>query len=725
MSGESVGVERSPCEKQGLGFGSRSVEYRAACFFLCQKSTSSQNKRMIDILIVMIFGLSGRVMTKDRGEEAGARAMRPVVSSLYWFKRLFSMAVGQQNITTDTKGKFSSPVLDVTEKELVLERNQTLQLNCRGRWETQWVLPSGVPKFYEGTHIENTKCGKKKNQHCSRLVLSPALSQHTGSYRCRYRQKERKQISVYVYITAYPPPLSAIVPPSRCPVDYGLTGTRTSYPVRLRGRVSLETRIEDAMSPCGCLLGCVSLHGSGHLEGIPGQKRNKQRPFIKVQSTIPDVVYMKEGEPLVFPCRVTNPDAKVSLVKIIATKYSYTKEDQFPLQQLVPDHRNIIWNSRQGFIIRSPTYFYIGLFSCETTVNGVKYSNNFLTHRPGMLWFLSRTSWRETQKLDPEFDDVFAVNKILEVYLNSTGLVRTLQGEMLALNCTVTAEWNSRVSISWSYPQKVKTHFAGLGFPTLDQAHPAMPSSISDTPLIHWSRPHSHDTPCCRRLVLIDSSNEAATALSAGDPSTRRGAAGLTLRWRRPRESRPEGGWMGLSSAMGTAALLSQPGRRRRRASCAKNQSAFPLVVWLPPRRETASQQRDCPSVFKRGTELDLFLRVPDPTHTPSLHPASANPAQTPSPVLPDSQITLERTSSALPPPDVTTSMPPCQDPRPLDSFQTRERQFFFLFLSTAPISVVPGAALLAVFSSGTIKDTSPGPESLLCRSSAEPQLND
>lgn len=257
----------------------------------------------------MIFGLSGRVLTKD----------------------------------TDTKGRFSSPVLDVTEKQLVIEINQTLQLNCRGRWELQWVLPSGVPKLYPGTHIVNTQCGKKSNQYCSRLTLSPALTQHTGSYRCRYRQKERKQTSVYIYIT------------------------------------------------------------------------DSQRPFVKVQSEIPDVVYIKEGEPLVFPCRVTNPDAKVSLVK-------------FPLHRITPDHRNIIWNSRQGFIIRSPTFFYIGLFSCETIVDGVKYTNKFLTHRP--------------------------VNKILDVYLNSTGLVHTLQGEMLALNCTVTAEWNSRVSISWTYPQK-------------------------------------------------------------------------------------------------------------------------------------------------------------------------------------------------------------------------------------------------------------------------------
>uniref|UniRef100_A0A8C1HXY4 receptor protein-tyrosine kinase n=2 Tax=Cyprinus carpio TaxID=7962 RepID=A0A8C1HXY4_CYPCA len=258
----------------------------------------------------MIFGLSGRVLTKD----------------------------------TDTKGRFSSPVLDVTEKQLIIERNQTLQLNCRGRWELHWVLPSGIPKVYHGTQIEETGCGKKNNQYCSRLTLSPALAQHTGSYRCRYRQKQRKQASVI---------------------------------------------------------------------GVS----DSQQPFVKVQSEIPDVVYMKEGEPLVFPCRVTNPDAKVSLVK-----------ESFHFHRLVPDYTNIIWNSRQGFTIRSPTFFYIGLFSCETIVNGVKYSNKFLTHRQ--------------------------VNKILDVYLNSTGLVHTLQGQMLALNCTVTAEWNTRVSISWTYPQK-------------------------------------------------------------------------------------------------------------------------------------------------------------------------------------------------------------------------------------------------------------------------------
>lgn len=77
----------------------------------------------------------------------------------------------------------------------------TQTLCFRGRWELQWVLPSGIPKHYSDTHIVNTRCGKKNNQYCSRLTLSPALTQHTGSYRCRYRQKERKQTSVYIYVT--------------------------------------------------------------------------------------------------------------------------------------------------------------------------------------------------------------------------------------------------------------------------------------------------------------------------------------------------------------------------------------------------------------------------------------------------------------------------------------------------------------------------------------------
>ena len=43
---------------------------------------------------------------------------------------------------------------------------------------------------------------------------------------------------------------------------------------------------------------------------------DSRQPFVERQLRSPDVVYIKEREPLVFPCRVTNPNASVSLVKV-------------------------------------------------------------------------------------------------------------------------------------------------------------------------------------------------------------------------------------------------------------------------------------------------------------------------------------------------------------------------------------------------------------------------
>uniref|UniRef100_A0A673Y5Q6 Platelet-derived growth factor receptor-like protein n=1 Tax=Salmo trutta TaxID=8032 RepID=A0A673Y5Q6_SALTR len=247
-------------------------------------------------------------------------------------------------VVREPKGKFSVPVLDVKSRQLVLEANQTLTIHCRGRWELSWVFPGGVARDKEIVQLEDSRCGRQSQHYCSQLIISSAQAQHTGSFRCRYSHRTRKQSAVYIYVT------------------------------------------------------------------------DRQRPFVEEQNKSPDLVYIKESQPLVFPCRVTNPDATVSLVK-------------FPDRELTPDQRNIVWNSRQGFLIRSPTYFYIGLFSCKTSVNGTTHSLSYLTHRQ--------------------------VNKILEVYLNSTSPVQTLQGDSLAINCTVTAEWNSRVSISWDYPGQV------------------------------------------------------------------------------------------------------------------------------------------------------------------------------------------------------------------------------------------------------------------------------
>ncbi|XP_008286630.1 vascular endothelial growth factor receptor 1-like isoform X1 [Stegastes partitus] len=143
---------------------------------------------------------------------------------------------------------------------------------------------------------------------------------------------------------------------------------------------------------------------------------DSQQPFVEHPGMSPGVLYMKEKQPLVIPCRVTNPNITTTLVK-------------FPSNSLRPDQRNIMWSSKRGFTIRTPTFYYIGLFYCQTVIDGAKHKSRiYFVHRP--------------------------VSNITEVYLNSSGPMQALKGEKLVLNCTATAELNTRVNITWDYPGK-------------------------------------------------------------------------------------------------------------------------------------------------------------------------------------------------------------------------------------------------------------------------------
>ncbi|KAF0028109.1 hypothetical protein F2P81_019196 [Scophthalmus maximus] len=242
----------------------------------------------------------------------------------------------------EQKGKYSVPILDVKTRQLVLDTNQTLLLSCRGRWELTWAFPSGVTR--DQVRVEHSRCGRTSQQYCSRVTVSHSRAQDTGLFRCRYRHRPRKQTSVYVYVT------------------------------------------------------------------------DSQQPFVEHPDMSPDVLYLKEKQPLVIPCRVTHPNVTTTLVKL-------------PSHSLSPDQRNIIWSSKQGFTIRTPTFYYIGLFFCQTVIDGVTHkSHKYFVHRP--------------------------VSNIMDVYLNSSGPVQALKGKRLVLNCTATGELNSRVNISWDYPGK-------------------------------------------------------------------------------------------------------------------------------------------------------------------------------------------------------------------------------------------------------------------------------
>ncbi|XP_039601441.1 vascular endothelial growth factor receptor 1 isoform X2 [Polypterus senegalus] len=240
--------------------------------------------------------------------------------------------------------KLNSPTLSVQGKQHIIKANQTLELQCKGKFALSWTYPKSVKTDKGRPSIKEYRCGKKNQLYCSSLVLDHAVSQETGPYKCRYSSKKgKRQTSVYVYI------------------------------------------------------------------------KDMQKPFVEIHKNIPEVLYMTEGTQLVVPCRVTSPDITVSLIK-------------FPGKKLTPDGKNIIWNNKKGFIIMNANYTHIGLLSCETTVNNVFYSNNYLTHRQA--------------------------NTIYDVSLNVTSPVRLLKGQSLALSCIVKLEWNARVVITWDYPGK-------------------------------------------------------------------------------------------------------------------------------------------------------------------------------------------------------------------------------------------------------------------------------
>uniref|UniRef100_A0A8C6L258 Platelet-derived growth factor receptor-like protein n=1 Tax=Nothobranchius furzeri TaxID=105023 RepID=A0A8C6L258_NOTFU len=260
---------------------------------------------------------------------------------------------GPVSANIHSKKKFSVPLLNVTSHQLVLEANQTLQLNCRGRWELSWAFPASLNRSQ--VEVNESRCGRTSQHYCSSLRVSHAQAHHTGSYHCRYKPWTRKQRSIYVYVT------------------------------------------------------------------------DSQQPFVEDTGLRPDVLFMKVKEPLLIPCRVTDPKITAALVKL------YT-------QVLTPDQESIMWDSKQGFTIKAPLINSTGLFHCRTIIDGVAYNSQaYYVHRQ--------------------------VNDITGVYLNTSESVQTLKGEQLVLNCTATTKLNTRVNITWEYPGK--TNKAGSSFKRL------------------------------------------------------------------------------------------------------------------------------------------------------------------------------------------------------------------------------------------------------------------
>uniref|UniRef100_A0A673M5W0 receptor protein-tyrosine kinase n=1 Tax=Sinocyclocheilus rhinocerous TaxID=307959 RepID=A0A673M5W0_9TELE len=147
-------------------------------------------------------------------------------------------------------------------------------------------------------------------------------------------------------------------------------------------------------------------------------------PFVRMAQDY-DVVFIREGEQVVIPCLVSVENLNVTL---------YTK---YPVKELATDGKDVIWDSKRGFILPSHVVSYAGVVYCQTTIRN------------------------ETYQSSPYIVAVVGY-KIHDLTL-SPAHERLTVGERLMLNCTAHTELNVGIDFQWTFPhEKVSNLFRKL-----------------------------------------------------------------------------------------------------------------------------------------------------------------------------------------------------------------------------------------------------------------------
>uniref|UniRef100_A0A673NG05 receptor protein-tyrosine kinase n=1 Tax=Sinocyclocheilus rhinocerous TaxID=307959 RepID=A0A673NG05_9TELE len=153
-------------------------------------------------------------------------------------------------------------------------------------------------------------------------------------------------------------------------------------------------------------------------------------PFVRMAQDY-DVVFIREGEQVVIPCLVSVENLDVTL---------YTK---YPVKELATDGKEVIWDSKRGFILPSHVVSYAGVVYCQTTIRN------------------------ETYQSSPYIVAVVGY-KIHDLTL-SPPHERLTVGERLMLNCTAHTELNVGIDFQWTFPhEKVSNLFRKKPFIALN-----------------------------------------------------------------------------------------------------------------------------------------------------------------------------------------------------------------------------------------------------------------
>ncbi|XP_051233155.1 vascular endothelial growth factor receptor 2 isoform X2 [Dicentrarchus labrax] len=144
-------------------------------------------------------------------------------------------------------------------------------------------------------------------------------------------------------------------------------------------------------------------------------------PFVPSEKEY-EVVFIREGERVVIPCRGSVENLNVTL-------------HTYPNKELHPDGKDSMWDARTGFTVPSYLISYAGVVFCQTRIEN------------------------ETFK-SPLYIVAVVGYKIYELTLNPAQ-VKLSVGERLTLSCTATTELNVGIEFNWTHSGQALTSVNG------------------------------------------------------------------------------------------------------------------------------------------------------------------------------------------------------------------------------------------------------------------------
>ncbi|XP_029905824.1 vascular endothelial growth factor receptor 2 isoform X2 [Myripristis murdjan] len=148
--------------------------------------------------------------------------------------------------------------------------------------------------------------------------------------------------------------------------------------------------------------------------------RDDKMPFVPLEKEY-EVVFIREGERVVIPCRGSMENLNVTL-------------HTYPKKELYPDG-NSLWDAKTGFTVPSHLISYAGVVFCQTQIGN------------------------ETFK-SPLYIVAVVGYKIHDLILTPT-LVRLSVGERLELSCTASTELNVGIEFNWTHSGQALTSING------------------------------------------------------------------------------------------------------------------------------------------------------------------------------------------------------------------------------------------------------------------------